>query len=144
MMTNNKNVCVFCENEFASRTICKSPLIASFVSRPWFRGNHCLVIPNRHITKPSELTREESAEIMQEIGRLSEALDNGFGTGIMQKYQPLQTENGIKVNHLHFHVFPRVKNEPTLFPVPEPNGFEGFFLPTVSDIDATLKKTKTR
>jgi diadenosine tetraphosphate (Ap4A) HIT family hydrolase len=61
-----------------------------------------------------------------EVGRLEQELDMGYGTGVMQKYQPLQLENGVKMNHLHFHVFPRLENESGLFPVPKPNDFTGF------------------
>ncbi len=63
---------------------------------------------------------------MLEIGRLSTLLDTGYGSGVMQKYQPLQAENGIKVSHLHFHVFPRFEDESGLFPTPLPNSFSGF------------------
>jgi len=67
-------------------------------------------------------------------------LDEGFGTGVMQKYQPLQPENGVKVNHLHFHVFPRREQEQGLFPTPEPNDFTGFTVPTCEDIRQLINK----
>lgn len=79
---------------------------------------------------------------MTELGRLSNLLDEGFGTGIMQKYQPLQAENGIKVNHLHFHVFPRKQQEESLFPVPQPNNFEGFVAAPEPDLRHLIKKVK--
>lgn len=108
--------------------------MTSFVSRPWFRNGHCLVIPNRHIVTLAELEDTESAAILAEVGRLAVALDKGYGTGMMQKYQPLQDENGIKVNHLHVHVFPRNESETMLFPVPEPNTFDGFSLPSNTEV----------
>lgn len=138
---SESKLCVFCSKDFGTGLVHENELVTSFVSRPWFRKNHCLVIPNRHVVTIGELTSDESIEIMREIGRLSQALDNGFGTGVMQKYQPLQMENGIKVNHLHFHVFPRVKDEAGLFPVPEPNDFKGFFLPTEEEIKSVVAKT---
>ncbi len=101
-------------------------LFLTIVSDPSFRRGYCLVVPRRHVTTPGELTPDEAGTIMLELGRLSAALDEGYGTGIMQKYQPLQTENGIKVSHLHFHVFPRLEHESGLFPTPEPNDFSGF------------------
>jgi diadenosine tetraphosphate (Ap4A) HIT family hydrolase len=60
----------------------------------------------------------------------------------MQKHQPLQAPNGIKVNHLHFHIFPRLENEPELFPVPQPNAFEGFYDPTESKVIKLVEKLK--
>ncbi len=101
----------------------------SFVSYPWFREGHCLVVPNRHITTLAEIDEKEAAAIFAELGRLAALLDKGYGSGMMQKDQPLQPENGIKMDHLHFHVFPRQQEEPGLFPVPEPNSFEGFIRP---------------
>lgn len=73
---------------------------------------------------------------MTELGRLGNLLDIGFGTGIMQKFMPLQGENGIKMNHLHFHVFPRQENEDGLFPTPYPNDFSAFYQP---DKDSVLE-----
>lgn len=139
-MTMSKE-CVFCEpSDMEKRVIRYRRYFFSVVSNPWFRAGHSLVIPERHITTIAELHPDESAAIMAEIGRLSLLLDDGHGTGLMQKYQPLQTQNGIKVNHLHFHVFPRQKDEEHLFPVPEPNSFKGFNTPSDADIEAYVQK----
>jgi diadenosine tetraphosphate (Ap4A) HIT family hydrolase len=100
------------------------------------------VIPKRHITTLAELTAEEGAAIMTELGRLSHALDAGYGTGVMQKYQPLQAENGIKVSHLHFHVFPRYEDEASLFPVPEPNSFDGFVRPSDEEVAILIQRLR--
>lgn len=119
--------CAFCEPQNLEwRTIIGHELFISFVSNPRFREGQCLVVPTRHITSASELNEPEATSIMLELGRLSHKLDRGFGSGIMQKYQPLQAENGVKMNHLHFHVFPRLEEESGLFPTPQPNSFDGF------------------
>lgn len=141
-MENSKD-CAFCDrSSLAWRTIRSGELFTSFVSRPWFRRGQCLVIPNRHVVNPGELSLEEGAAVMAELSRPSLKLDEGFGTGIMQKYQPLQVENGIKVNHLHFHVFPRAENEVGLFPIPEPNTFDGFVTPSDDEVRALAKALK--
>lgn len=135
-MTAETN-CDFCDTDSLKwRTIRANELFVSFVSKPWFRPGQCLVIPRRHIEAPHELTRDEGAEIMQELGRIGLGLDEGSGTGIIEKYTPLQPENDIKMNHLHYHVFPRQENEVGLFPVPEPNSFEGFTVPTDAEVSA--------
>lgn len=134
------NDCAFCDTEaLAWRTIRGEDLYFSIVSKPWFRSGQCLVIPRRHIETPTELNTDEGAGIMQELGRLSARLDKGFGTGIMQKYQPLQPEDGGKVSHTHFHVFPRQKQETSLFPVPDPNNFDGFYQPTDEEVKALVE-----
>lgn len=135
--------CVFCTIADSDRPLIRTTeLVTSFVSSPWFRPGQCLVIPNRHVITAAELTPEEGAAIMNELGRLSTKLDTGFGTGIMQKYQPLQAENGIKVSHLHFHVFPRVADEAGLFPVPTPNSFDGFTKPDEGEVAALTASLK--
>ncbi len=77
---------------------------------------------------------------MLELGRLSKLLDEGYGTGIMQKYMPLQVENGVKMNHLHFHVFPRREEEEGLFPTPYPNSFEAFYQPGQDKVVKLVKR----
>jgi histidine triad (HIT) family protein len=140
---SNVENCAFCDRESLKwRTVREGDLFISFISKPRFREGQCLVIPTRHITAAGELTEQEGSAVMAELGRLSTLLDNGYGSGIMQKYQPLQAENGVKMNHLHFHVFPRIEDEPGLFPTPDPNSFEGFSVPTdeeVVDLAARLK-----
>jgi histidine triad (HIT) family protein len=126
-MVNLEN-CAFCRTlGLEWRTITFRTHYFSILSVPRFRPGHCLVIPRRHVTTISQLNSNERDGIMLEIGRLQDRLDNGGGSGLMQKFQPAQAENGIKMDHLHFHVFPRHEPETNLFPVPQPNNFkEGF------------------
>lgn len=134
--------CRYNQENIGWRTIRAGELATSFVSRPWFREGHCLVIPNRHITTLEELTEQESSALLREAGRLAARLDKGYGHGgILQKHQPLQPE-GIKVNHLHLHVAPRHKEESGLFVVPEPNSFEGFVMPSDSEVIAVAESLR--
>ena len=141
---SNQADCDWCNKvDLEWRVIHDRKLCVSFVSKPWFRKGHCLVIPKKHAIQVSELTDQENQEVMDEIGALSNALDNGFGTGVIQKYMPLQSENGVKMDHLHFHVFPRFENEELLFPVPVPNSFAGFYFPTDEEIKKCLEYLKS-
>jgi histidine triad (HIT) family protein len=138
-----ETLCAFCDpEELDWRTIRKDAYMRSIVSNPRFRRGQSLVIPNRHIFEVGELEDAEAASIMKELGRLGMLLDQGFGSGVMQKYQPLQAENGIKVSHLHFHVFPRVLEEVGLFPVPEPNSFDGFTKDSPAEVLAVVEGLK--
>jgi diadenosine tetraphosphate (Ap4A) HIT family hydrolase len=135
--------CDWCaENDLEWRTTKQTKYIRSFVSKPWFRDGHCLVIPMRHISEVGELSGEEAVEIMAELGRLGRLLDKGYGTGIMQKYMPLQKENGVKMNHLHFHVFPREEEEEGLFPTPYPNEFKSFYQPDKDEVNELIKSLR--
>jgi diadenosine tetraphosphate (Ap4A) HIT family hydrolase len=133
--------CDWCNNlDLEWRIIRSNELWLSFVSKPWFRDGHCLVIPRRHISAVNELSVEESAGIMGELGRLSKLLDKGFGSGLMQKYMPKQSQNGVKMNHLHFHVFPRREHEEGLFPTPYPNSFDSFYAPNENEVQKLVSK----
>ncbi len=124
----NIDTCDFCTlaPPTGDRVIRSNDLIASLVSNPSFRADQCLVIPRRHIETLDELTDEEAVAIIRELGRLAKILDTGFGSGIIQKFQPAKVENGITMKHLHFHVLPRIAEEPGILPVPVPNSPEGF------------------
>lgn len=135
--------CRFCNLKGQeSRIIKTSEYMISLVPKHSFRNRHCLVIPRRHVTQINQLSNEDSSEIIQEIGRLTDLVDLGFGSGVMQKYQPLQKENGIKMNHIHFHVFPRLQDDNALFPVPEPNTFEGLRETSSEDLSNLLEVTR--
>lgn len=136
-------MCDFCDpDELDWRTIRQDEHMRSIVSNPNFREGQSLVIPNRHIFRVDELEDSESTSIIRELGRLGVLLDHGYGSGIMQKYQPLQAENGIIVSHLHFHIFPRFEDEVGLFPVPEPNNFDGFTRQKPEEILRIVEKLK--
>ncbi len=138
-----KENCSFCDpNVLANRIIKEHELFISFVSNPRFIEGQCLVIPRRHIVRIHELDDTEAAAIMFELGRLSVELDKGHGTEIVQQHKPLIVENGIKMNHLHFHVFPRTNNESGLFSVPTPNSYEGFHLVDNEEVVALAEDLK--
>jgi len=81
-----KENCPFCNKEnLMSRTIREDEWCISVISSPWFRTGHCLVIPRRHLTTIDELNGNEIGAIMKELGRLARHLDQGYGSGIMQK-----------------------------------------------------------
>lgn len=135
--------CAWCANVgLEKRTIQQTELIRSFVSVPWFRHGHCLVIPLRHVASVDELTTQEASEVLLEAGRLGKLLDVGFGKGIMQKDDPIQPRNGVKMDHLHFHVFPRRKKEDGLFPTPYPNQFSAFHKPTDKEVADLIKRLR--
>jgi len=138
-----EQACNWCQNiDLEWRTLQKTSLLRSFVSKPWFRDGHCLVTPIRHISSVEELEVDEATAVMLELGRLTKLLDKGYGTGIMQKYMPLQAENGVKVDHLHFHVFPRQKEEQGLFPTPYPNSFNAFYQPDKQEVVELIQRLK--
>jgi diadenosine tetraphosphate (Ap4A) HIT family hydrolase len=135
--------CVFCDTDNLEWRIIRSEeLCYSVVSVPQFRPGHVLVVPRkgpddaRHATTRAEVGYHQGAQMYREVGRLQLLLDQGYGHGTMQKFQPTQRDNHVKQSHLHEHVFPRQPDEQMLFPVPEPNtlDFDGFYVPTNEEV----------
>ncbi|MFW9938995.1 MAG: HIT family protein [Candidatus Thorarchaeota archaeon] len=72
-----------------------------------YNPGHLMIIPNRHIIKLSDLTKEESNHIIRAIQGLQILLDDtynpkGYNVGINQGKIA-----GGSVEHLHFHLVPR-------------------------------------
>ncbi len=139
------STCPFCAvDDLQWRIIRQREHCYSMVSSSWFRPGHCLVIPRSCITTLDQLSLEQAAELLHEVGQIGAKLDDGYGYGVMLKYQPGQPDNHIKQSHLHFHVFPRwpEDEEPALFPVPVPNNFDGFFYPTLTEVQELIYRLR--
>lgn len=70
---------------------------------------HLLVIPKRHVEKISELNEEERKELFDTVIEFQEKIISKIAKGcdINQHYRPFQTQDKLKVNHLHIHILPR-------------------------------------
>ncbi len=105
-MTN----CPFCNlNSEKSRTLKTGKFTTVILSNPRMVKGHTLVIPNRHVEKPWQLTDEEVVAIFKDIFWIESKLlvVAEQGCDIRQNYRPFQPQGNIKVDHLHFHVIPR-------------------------------------
>ncbi len=110
-------MCPFCDlasDSEKSRVIRKSKLTTTFLSNPRLVKGHTLVIPNRHVEKPDELTSDEILAIFDEIKWVESRLlssDLADGVDIRQHYRPFLPQGRIKIDHVHFHVLPRTKDD---------------------------------
>lgn len=103
--------CNFCNiGSEPDRIIRRTNAMTSFLSNPRLVIGHALVVPNRHITLPSELSDEEIVATFREASRLTEVMLGGMalGTDIWQKSRPQVAEGPIKQDHIHAHVLPSV------------------------------------
>lgn len=132
--------CVFDDPlNFKGRIIHLGKTCFSVLSSPHFRDHHALVIPVRHAEHRHDLTEEEDTEYSQHVNFLTRRLAQlGLGYHTLVKHQPDQPENGIKMNHLHTHVFPRRPGDP-LVATPEPNEFEGMIYPTLEQLELSRR-----
>jgi len=104
--------CPFCNFD---QKVLKSNAHASVIlSDPRKVPGHTLVIPKRHVEKPWELTPEELQGVFELIFFVEQKLiEHGLGDGvdIRQNYRPFLGQNGLKVDHIHFHVLPRASED---------------------------------
>lgn len=79
------------------------------LSNPRLVPGHLLVIPKRHLERPSQLTQKERKEIFNAIIELEEKILKKFSSGcdIKTHYRPFIKQGWVKVDHLHFHLHPR-------------------------------------
>lgn len=131
-MIEKRNDCDFChpDEKLNNKIVNRGDGFISFFSNPRFRRNHILVIPEKHYTKPRDLGASLLGRIAYEAASIADVIDFGYGTIISQKTQPLQNENGIKMDHIHFHVWPRTKqDEQNRIVFPAPRSFDDFEIP---------------
>ena len=113
---NEKNLngenCPFCDSSVLSRqTVFQGDgCVALLNYKPAVKG-HMLVIPERHIERFEDLTKEEMSEIHSLIAKVDRAERKALGSTGYLLLQKNGAEAGQSVPHVHFHYFPRSKKE---------------------------------
>lgn len=101
------NNCPFCDSK---DTVLKENANAKVIlSNPRKMPGHFLVVPKRHMEQPWELKKEEISDIFDLIFFIEKKIIGKLGDGvdIRQNYRPFLKQNKVKVDHVHFHVYPR-------------------------------------
>ncbi len=113
----------------------KSELTFCLLNLYPYNNGHLMIVPYRHFSDFSELTNDESAEIMYELQLARRALINvskphGFNIGAN-----LGKVSGAGIDeHIHFHIVPRWNGDTNFMPV----------LGEVKVISQDLKETKEK
>lgn len=99
--------CPFCDP--LERVIKHNDLAQVLLSDPRKVPGHILVMPKRHIIKPSDLTPQELQDVFELIFFVEDRIISKLGDGcdIRQNYRPFMKQSGLKIDHVHFHVIPR-------------------------------------
>lgn len=99
--------CPFCDPQ--ERVLKQNKHAQVILSNPRKVPGHFLVIPKRHIEKPWQLTNEEITDIFELIFFIEQKIVGKLGDGvdIRQNYRPFLEQSKLKVDHVHFHVYPR-------------------------------------
>lgn len=102
--------CPFCDLSAEKQRVVKIGKLSSVIlSNPRLMPGHTLVMPNRHIEEPWELTDAELLAIFDDIKFVQRSLLKAIATGcdVRQNYRPFLPQGRLKVNHVHYHVQPR-------------------------------------
>jgi len=99
--------CPFCNlNE---RILKENMSAVCFLSNPRKVNGHFLVTPKRHIEKPWKLTKKELTDIFELIFFIQKKLTEEYASGcdVKQNCRPFLKQSRIKVDHVHYHIYPR-------------------------------------
>jgi ATP adenylyltransferase len=102
--------CPFCNiAKERNRILEEKKHVFVILSNPRLVDGHLLVIPKRHVEKPSEMTGEERKELLETVLEFQEKILSKFTSGcdIRQNCRPFQKQDNLKVDHIHFHLIPR-------------------------------------
>jgi diadenosine tetraphosphate (Ap4A) HIT family hydrolase len=113
-----ETACPFCNPE--DRVLKENDHAILILSNPRKVPGHFLVLPKRHIEEPWQLTADELTDVFKLIFFVEQRILGKLGTGvdIRQNYRPFLKQGRLKVDHVHFHVYPR-SNEDYLYQVSE-------------------------
>jgi histidine triad (HIT) family protein len=103
--------CIFCKiiaGKIPSLKIYENDHVLSFLDIGPLADGHTLVIPKKHYTFLHEMTDPDLGEIVKALPRIAQAVMAATGT---EAYNVLQNNGrtaGQLVDHVHFHIIPRV------------------------------------
>lgn len=103
--------CIFCKivaGKIPSLKIYENDHVLSFLDIGPLADGHTLVIPKKHYTFLHEMSDADLAEIGKALPRIAQAVLAATGT---EAYNVLQNNGrtaGQLVDHVHFHIIPRV------------------------------------
>jgi diadenosine tetraphosphate (Ap4A) HIT family hydrolase len=103
--------CPFCS--IGDRALKENAYARVILSDPRKVAGHFLVVPKRHVEKPWELTPSELQDIFELIFFVEQRIIGKLGDGadVRQNYRPFMSQSRLKVDHVHFHVIPRSKED---------------------------------
>jgi histidine triad (HIT) family protein len=99
--------CAFCDYIAGRRpytVLDRGPLSAILVTREQRGVAHCLVVPLRHVPTILDLTTSEQCELMQDVVRVSAAIDAVEKRPGLTVWQNNGEPASQSIPHVHFHV----------------------------------------
>jgi len=81
---------------------------------PYLDGN-LLIIPKRHLAEIDQLSAEEEEEFFIIVKKAKRVLSKAFKTKSFNIGLNLGPESGASLEHLHWHIIPRIKINPATY-----------------------------
>ncbi|MEM0145891.1 MAG: HIT domain-containing protein [Conexivisphaerales archaeon] len=116
--------CIFCDAIKANKKSDKENLVLyrgknSFIimNKYPYNNGHLMFVPIRHISKISELTKEELTEIFSMVNQSEKCLKEKFKPNGFNFGANIGEDAGAGFEHLHFHLVPRWRGDTNFMPV---------------------------
>lgn len=106
--------CVFCkiaDNKIPSVNIYDSGRSLAFMDIMPARKGHVLVIPKKHGEILSDISEEDLKDIILTVRKVTDAMFKSLCCDGINVHQCNRAAAGQVVNHVHFHLIPRVEGD---------------------------------
>lgn len=106
--------CVFCKiiaGELPSTKIYEDDNVLAFVDIGPIAKGHILVVPKKHSIMITDTDSDLLAELMVVVKKITQAQIEGMGADGVNIMQANGSVAGQVVDHIHFHVIPRFKDD---------------------------------
>ncbi|MCK6454946.1 MAG: HIT family protein [Phycisphaerae bacterium] len=106
--------CVFCRiiaGEIPSMRVYEDASIVAFLDIAPLAPGHLLVVPRVHVTTLFEMTESQVSTVAAQLPRLAKAVLRVTGASGLNVLQNNGRSAGQVVEHVHFHLIPRVESD---------------------------------
>ena len=106
-----KTDCVFCKiatGDIPAVIVLQTPGAVAFLDIAPLAEGHTLLIPKHHYTTIADMPPEDLAHVLHELPRLAQAVISATGAQGFNLLQNNGRAAGQVVEHVHFHIIPRV------------------------------------
>ena len=106
--------CIFCKiikGEIPCAKVFENEYVIAFLDIAPLSEGHTLIIPKEHYATMAEMPEALAAELGKVLPRISTAVCKSTGTSACNIFQNNGRAAGQEVDHLHFHIVPRIEGD---------------------------------
>ncbi len=118
-----ENGCVFCNaiadsNDDKRLVVYRGELAFVIMNKYPYNAGHVMVVPNRHVSNPVDLSDQEQLEMFQLLNRSLKAIRSALKPEGFNMGMNLSRTAGAGIDdHLHIHIVPRWNGDTNFMPV---------------------------